>query len=226
MERFADDFAAVIAELCPGTPVHVLAHDWGLGRGVGVPAPTGGRRADRVVHFGVGSQLRPLRARPSATDWPGRTGPCGSCARRGSACGSDYRIPFLAARAHARRDARRGFARRLQAVDSPGAPKYRGDTFDADAVNSLKIYRANALRTLSGGRRDHCLSVPVQVACGTGDPVVRAYGRPAPRGAGSHTPTGSTSPTPSNASPTRSARRTVCPTSSSTTQASGTPGGS
>src|SRR3984885_4528603 len=29
MARFADDFAAVIAELSPGQPVHVLAHDWG-----------------------------------------------------------------------------------------------------------------------------------------------------------------------------------------------------
>ncbi len=29
MERFADDFAAVIGELSPGRSVHVLAHDWG-----------------------------------------------------------------------------------------------------------------------------------------------------------------------------------------------------
>src|ERR1700747_2922203 len=29
MARFADDFAAVIGELSPGRPVHVLAHDWG-----------------------------------------------------------------------------------------------------------------------------------------------------------------------------------------------------
>lgn len=29
MDRFADDFAAVIGELSPGGPVHVLAHDWG-----------------------------------------------------------------------------------------------------------------------------------------------------------------------------------------------------
>ena len=29
MARFADDFAAVIGELSPGQPVHVLAHDWG-----------------------------------------------------------------------------------------------------------------------------------------------------------------------------------------------------
>ena len=29
MARYADDLAAVIGELSPGRPVHVLAHDWG-----------------------------------------------------------------------------------------------------------------------------------------------------------------------------------------------------
>ncbi len=29
MAHFADDFDAVIGELSPGEPVHVLAHDWG-----------------------------------------------------------------------------------------------------------------------------------------------------------------------------------------------------
>jgi pimeloyl-ACP methyl ester carboxylesterase len=29
MSCYADDFAAVIAAVAPGDPVHVLAHDWG-----------------------------------------------------------------------------------------------------------------------------------------------------------------------------------------------------
>ena len=37
MERFADDFAAVTGELSPGRPVHVLAHDLGIGGYLGVP---------------------------------------------------------------------------------------------------------------------------------------------------------------------------------------------
>ncbi len=71
---------------------------------------------------------------------------------------------------------RRGLARRLQAADSPGAPKYRGETFDQDAASSLKIYRANAFRSASHGRKNHYVSVPVQVICNDNDPVVRPYG--------------------------------------------------
>ena len=53
MARLADDFAAVIAELCPGQPVHVLAHDWGSAGHVGVPGPAWRRRPGGVVHLGV-----------------------------------------------------------------------------------------------------------------------------------------------------------------------------
>ena len=29
VEQLADDFAAVVEAVCPGTPVHVVGHDWG-----------------------------------------------------------------------------------------------------------------------------------------------------------------------------------------------------
>src|SRR6201998_2998183 len=49
MARFADDFAAVIGELSPGEPVHVLAHDWGsVGMWEYLTRPGAG---DRVASF-------------------------------------------------------------------------------------------------------------------------------------------------------------------------------
>ena len=66
MARFADDFAAVIAELCPGQRVHVIAHDWGsAGMWEYVARP---EAADRVASFTSVSgpsrrPLQPLRPR-------------------------------------------------------------------------------------------------------------------------------------------------------------------
>lgn len=174
MERFADDFAAVIAELSPATPVHVLAHDWGsaaVWEYLSRP-----EAAERVASFTsvsgpspdhYGAFIRDGLARPYR--------PVRFLRALGLGVRFGYWIPFSVP-VLMPAVMRRGFARRLQAVDSPGAPKYRGETFDADAANSLKVYRANALRSLSGGRRDHYVSVPVQVVCGHDDPVVRPDG--------------------------------------------------
>jgi pimeloyl-ACP methyl ester carboxylesterase len=82
-----------------------------------------------------------------------------------------FSIPVLAPAAM-----RRGLARRLQAKDSPHVRKYRGDNFDIDAANSLKIYPANAFRSARRRRRDHYVTIPVQIICNNDDPVVRPYG--------------------------------------------------
>jgi NAD(P)-dependent dehydrogenase (short-subunit alcohol dehydrogenase family)/pimeloyl-ACP methyl ester carboxylesterase len=174
MNRFADDFAAVIGELSPGTPVHVLAHDWGsvgvweyLTRN-GVDAhvasftSVSGPSFDHYVAFirdRLAQPYRPIRFLRAA----------GLIAR------FSYWIPFSVP-VLAPALMRAGFARRVQALDSPGAPRFRSETFDIDAANSLKVYRANTFRTGRRPRRDHYVSVPVQLICNDKDPAVRGYG--------------------------------------------------
>lgn len=173
MARLADDFAAVVAEYSPGVPVHVLAHDWGsvavweyLSRPeasatVASFTSVSGPSTDHFGAFIRSGLARPYRLVRFAQ-------------ALGLAARMSYWLPFsvpvLAPAAM-----RAGLARRLQAKDSPGAPKYRGDGFDDDAANSMKIYRAIAFRkpTL---RRDHYVTVPVQLVCNDKDPVVRPYG--------------------------------------------------
>lgn len=173
MERFADDFSAVIDAVSPGRKVHVLAHDWGsvgvweyLSRAVA---------ADRVASFTsvsgpssdhYGAFVRDRLARPYR---PIRFVKAVNLASRFS-----YWIPFSVPVA-APALMRRGAARRLQAIDTPGR-KFQSDNLDADAANSLKIYRANAIRSFTRVRRDHYVSVPVQVICNDKDPVVRGHG--------------------------------------------------
>jgi NAD(P)-dependent dehydrogenase (short-subunit alcohol dehydrogenase family)/pimeloyl-ACP methyl ester carboxylesterase len=174
MERFADDFAAVIAELSPGQPVHVLGHDWGsvatweyLSRPgaadrIASFTSVAGPSTDHYAGFLRGRLAQPYR-------------PIRFARALGLAARMSYWIPFsvpvlmpAAMRA--------GFARRIQAIDSPHGGPYRAETFDVDAANSLKIYRANAIRAMSRIRQDHYVSVPVQVICADRDPAVRAHG--------------------------------------------------
>ena len=75
MARMADDFAAVIGELSPGQPVHVLAHDWGsvsvweylsrpgAGDRVATFTSVSGPAHDQLVNFVFGGLRRPWRPR-------------------------------------------------------------------------------------------------------------------------------------------------------------------
>lgn len=179
MARFADDFAAVIGELSPGTPVHVLGHDWGS---VGVweylsrPGAddriasftsVSGPSADHYGAFVFSRLARPYR--------PIRFVRAAALAARLS-----YWIPF-AVPVVAPALMRAGYARRLQARDTPnpygGSRRaYQGDRFDIDAANCMKVYRARVFHTSMLPRRDHYVSVPVQVICNDRDPVVRGGG--------------------------------------------------
>ncbi|OBF16790.1 SDR family oxidoreductase [Mycobacterium sp. ACS4331] len=174
MERFADDFAAVVAELSPDEPVHVLAHDWGSVAVWEYLSRPGA--SDRIASFTsvagpstdhYGAFIRSELARPHRPIRFARA--VGLLGRM--TYWYPFSIPGLTPLAM-----RRGLARRLQNRDTPGGTKFRGETFDADAANSLKIYRAIAFRNPARGRRDHYVTVPVQVVCGDRDPVVRAYG--------------------------------------------------
>jgi NAD(P)-dependent dehydrogenase (short-subunit alcohol dehydrogenase family)/pimeloyl-ACP methyl ester carboxylesterase len=172
MERFADDFAAVIAELSPGVPVHVLGHDWGsVAVWEYLSRPDA---SDRVASFTSVSgpstdhyagYIRSRLAQPYR--------PVKFAKAIGLASRMSYWIPFSVP-GLAPAVMRAGFARRIQAIDSPGGGDYRAETFNADAANSLKIYRANAIGSITRVRRDHYVSVPVQAICADRDPVVRA----------------------------------------------------
>jgi pimeloyl-ACP methyl ester carboxylesterase len=176
MARFADDFSAVIDEVNPGGPVHVLAHDWGsVGVWEYLKRPEAAMRAasftsvsgpstDHYAAFVFSRLARPCRLWQflRALDLAVRF---------------SYWIPFsvpLIAPALMRA----GLARLLQDILTGGTAVTRrcqSDNFDADAANSLKIYRANALRSILRVA-PHQVGVPVQLICNSKDPVVRPYG--------------------------------------------------
>lgn len=173
MSRFADDLSAVIDTVSPDRPVHVLAHDWGsVGVWEYLSRP---EAADRVASFTsvsgpstdhYGSFVRGRLARPYR---PVQFARAVNLLARFS-----YWIPFSVP-VIAPALMRRGAARRLQAIDTAG-PKFQSQTLDVDAANGLKIYRANAIRSLTTLRRDHYVTVPVQLICNDHDPVVRGHG--------------------------------------------------
>ncbi|OBG81692.1 short chain dehydrogenase [Mycobacterium sp. NS-7484] len=173
MDRFADDLSAVIDAVSPDRPVHLLAHDWGsVGAWEYLSRPGA---AERVASFTsvsgpstdhYGSFVRRRLARPYR--------PIQFARALDLASRFSYWIPFSVP-VIAPALMRRGAARRLQAIDTPG-PKYQSETLDTDAANSLKIYPANAIRSFTTLRKDHYVTVPVQLICNDHDPVVRGHG--------------------------------------------------
>ncbi|MGV0744571.1 SDR family oxidoreductase [Mycolicibacterium sp. XJ870] len=170
MAKLADDFEAVIGEVSPGAPVHVLAHDWGsvsiweyLSRPgahdrVASFTSVSGPSTDHYGGFIFGALARPYR-------------PVRFVRALGLASRMSYWIPFSVP-VIAPALMRAGLARRLQNIDSPDGPKFRSEQFDVDAANSLKIYRA-LFRTVGRTRSDHYVSIPVQTIVGDHDPVVK-----------------------------------------------------
>ncbi|MCG5432679.1 SDR family oxidoreductase [Mycobacterium sp. MYCO198283] len=176
MPHFADDFDAVITDLCPGEPVHVLAHDWGsvavweylsrpgaqdrVASFTSISGPSTDHYAT-VIREGLARPYRPIQFLKTLN----------LVARL------SYWIPFsvpllmpLAMRA--------GFGRIVQLANARGVPKdqiHLGNV-NVDAANSLRIYRANALRSGVKVRSDHYVTTPVQLLVNTGDPVVMPYG--------------------------------------------------
>ncbi len=166
----ADDFAAVIAALCPGERVHAVGHDWGaatvweyLSRPEAVdrvasytsisgPDP---RHLSRFLRDGLARPYRPRRF--------------GRALVQGLHFGYMvfFCIPVLAPLAMRTFLARLMGRRFLGPEESP--------TLVADATNGLKIYRANFLRALAEPARDRFVQVPVQLLVNTEDPFVRPY---------------------------------------------------
>jgi NAD(P)-dependent dehydrogenase (short-subunit alcohol dehydrogenase family)/pimeloyl-ACP methyl ester carboxylesterase len=175
MTDFADDFAAVVAELGPGRPVHVLAHDWGsAGMWEYVTRPDAvdrvasftslsGPCADHFSRYVRDGLKRPYRPRLFSRA-------LSQAAHLSYMAG--FSVPVLAPALM------RACATRLRPVLTRRIPAdhvHHGDTFTPDAVNGLKIYRANFFRSLARVRSDRRVDVPVQLIVNLDDPYVRPY---------------------------------------------------
>lgn len=178
MARFADDFAAVIGELSPGGPVHVLAHDWGSvgvweylkrpGAGDRVASFTSvsGPSQDQLVEYIFGGLRRPWR--------PRRFARAVSQALRLTYM-VFFSIPVLAPLFL--RLALSVPALRRNAVDNiPEDKIHHSAKLASDAAHSVKTYPANYFRSFSRKRELRVIDVPVQLIVNTRDKYVRPYG--------------------------------------------------
>jgi len=178
MARFADDFAAVTAELSPGRPVHVLAHDWGsVGMWEYLTRPgasdrvasftsVSGPSQDILVDYIFSGLRQPWR--------PRRFGRSVSQTLRFSYMAL-FSIPLLAPLFL--RLALSVPALRRNAVDNiPVDQIHHSDDLAKDAARSIKTYPANYFRALSSRPRGHVFDVPVQLIVNTQDKYVRPYG--------------------------------------------------
>ncbi|ASW90157.1 SDR family oxidoreductase [Mycobacterium marseillense] len=179
MDRFADDFAAVTAELSPGKPVHVLAHDWGsvglwhylkrpgAGDRVATFTSVSGPSQDQLVDYIFTGLRAPWRPRTFARAI--------SQALRFTYM-LLFSIPVLAPL----------FLRltlsvpalRRNAVDNiPVEQIHHSDKLARDAAQSVKTYPANYFRSFTGRKEGVAvIDVPVQLIVNTEDKYVRPYG--------------------------------------------------
>lgn len=181
MTRFADDFAAVIGELSPDRPVHVLAHDWGS---VGVweylsrPGASdrvasftsvSGPSQDQLVYYILSGLRRPWRPRTFA-----RAISQLSRLTYMVLFSIPVLVPMVLWIALSSAMIRRTM------VDNISTDQiHHSDTLARDAAHSVKIYPANYFRAFFGRRRGRgvpVVDVPVQLIVNTMDRYVRPYG--------------------------------------------------
>jgi len=178
MACYADDFAAVVDEVAPGQPVHVLAHDWGsagmweyLSRPgasdrVGSFTSVSGPSVDHLNRFIIGNLKRPYRPKHFLR----ALSQFMSFAYMGF-----FSIPVVAPLV-VRGFLAQGLRRSLVLRDRiPAERLHHSDTYRTDAANSLKVYGANYFRSVASARTDHYVDVPVQLIVNTKDPFVRPY---------------------------------------------------
>ncbi|CAM3279554.1 short chain dehydrogenase [Mycobacterium intermedium] len=181
MARYADDFAAVIGELSPGRPVHVLAHDWGsvgvweyLGRPgaadrVASFTSVSGPAQDQLVNWMFAGLRRPWRPRLFAR--------AVSQALRLSYMAL-FSIPVLTPLI-LRLVFSRAAVRRVLVDNIPADQVCHSENMASDAADSIKVYPANYWRSYSGKFRRQgvrVVDVPVQLVVNTNDKFVRPWG--------------------------------------------------
>ncbi|HEX2316234.1 MAG TPA: alpha/beta fold hydrolase [Thermomonospora sp.] len=167
MENLSDDLRAVADAVSPDRPVHLVGHDWGSVQGWG--AVTGGRLTGRVAsftsisgpcieHFGQWVRDRLRRPTPRnlrqllgqfARSWYLLGGAFPGVGRLVWSLGGARLFPRIIGR--------------LERIEHPPAPTLR-----RDALDGMKLYKANGLRFLRPGRTART-DVPVQVIAPTRD---------------------------------------------------------
>ena len=179
MARFADDFAAVTAELSPGAPVDVLAHDWGsVGIWEYLKRPgaddrvasftsVSGPSQDQLVEYIFSGLRQPWRPRRFARSV--------SQALRLTYMVL-FSIPVLAPLVL--RLALSVPALRRNAVDNIADELIQhSPNLASDAARSVKTYPANYFRSFARHREaPGIIDVPVQLIVNTRDKYVRPYG--------------------------------------------------
>src|SRR5215212_6370506 len=178
MSCYADDFAAVIAAVAPGRPVHVLAHDWGsagmweyLSRPgasdrVASFTSVSGPSIDHLNRFIVGNLKRPYRPKQFL---------CALSQFLSFSYMGIFSIPVVAP-VVVRAFLAEGLRRSLMLRDRiPAEQLHHSDTYKTDAARSLKVYGANYFRSAASARTDHYVDVPVQLIVNTKDPYVRRH---------------------------------------------------
>ncbi|RAV16337.1 short chain dehydrogenase [Mycolicibacterium sp. GF69] len=178
MSSYADDFEAVVGAVGLGGPVHVLAHDWGSaamweylarpGAGDRVASFTSisGPSIDHLNRFITGALVRPWRPRRFV--------------RALSQFFSFGYMGFFSIPGVAPLAVRAVVADVLRQIlllrdGIPREQLHHSATYKNDAAKSIKVYRANYLRSMKPGRADHYVDVPVQLIVNTRDPFVRPY---------------------------------------------------
>ena len=173
MARHASDFAAVVDAVAPGERVHVLAHDWGstavweyLARPEAAAriasfTSTSGPSADHMTRFVIDGLKQPYRP-----------------VRFAQSLGTLVRLLYMGVFALPVLPpllVRLVLGRTLRNMISgrDGVPPnkiHHSPTLVRDAVNSMKVYRANFVRGLLHARTDHYVDVPTQLIVNTRDP--------------------------------------------------------
>ncbi|OMC42763.1 SDR family oxidoreductase [Mycobacterium sp. IS-1264] len=178
MDRFADDFAAVTGELSPGSPVHVLAHDWGsVGVWEYLKRPGAGDRVasftsvsgpshEQLVDYIFSGLRRPWRPR-----------------RFARAISQTLRFSYMVflsipvlAPLFLRLTMSVPALRRNVVDNIPDELIHHSENLARDAAQSVKTYPANYFRSFAKRREAiHIVDVPVQLIVNTQDKYVRPY---------------------------------------------------
>lgn len=180
MAHLADDFAAVVDDISPNQPVHVIGHDWGsvavweyLARPdastrVASFTSVSGPSLDHLVAWIFDNLKRPYRLKRLAHTL---------VQLLSLSYMAVFSIPLLTPAVVRAVVTPRRIRRMLSLIAGiPVAQIHHSDGVSRDAANGLKVYRANYFRSFTGRvRRDHHVDVPVQLIVNTKDPFVRTY---------------------------------------------------